>query len=71
MDNYSPFHKVSRVDWMRIKEILKERQIPYTTHWKQRVIKDNFGDPITIDDKYFEINLVIPDYFGDEEALPW
>lgn len=57
---------ISKEIWDEIHNILKKYNIPYTSHYKSRDIQRamEYSD-ITVQDKHIQINLVIPDYFGE------
>ena len=59
--------EITKEIWKEIDDILLKYTIPYTAHFESRDIPRamEYSD-ITVQDKYVQINLVIPDYF--EEA---
>ncbi len=50
---------ISVETWIEILCLLDRHNIPYTTHYESR------DESNIIYDKHIQINLVIPDYFGD------
>ena len=57
---------VSKEVWKEILDVLNKYNISYTTHYENRDVQRamEYSD-ITVQDKYIQINLVIPDYFDD------
>jgi hypothetical protein len=59
---------ISKEIWKEISDILKKHKIPYTTHWARRDVQRAMEYPdITVNDKHIQINLVIPNYFEEEQ----
>ena len=57
---------ISKEIWKEIYDLLGKYKIPYTSHYKSRDIQKAMEYPdITVQDKYIQINLVIPDYFEE------
>ena len=57
---------ISKEVWKELLTVLKKHSIPYTTHYESRDIQramESFD--IYVQDKYVQINLVIPDYWED------
>ena len=59
---------ISKEIWREVLDVLKRHKISYTTHYKSRDIQKAMEYPdITVQDKYIQINLVIPDFFEDDK----
>ncbi len=57
---------ISKDIWKEICTVLKKYEIPYTASYKSRDIQKAMEYPdITVQDKYIQINLVIPNYYED------
>ena len=60
--------EINKKIWKEISDILKKYKIPYTAHFESRDIQRAMEYPdITVEDKHIQINLVIPDYFEEEQ----
>lgn len=58
--------KITKEVWKDVLDVLEKHSISYTTHYKRRDVEMPMECPnTTVDDKHIQINLVIPDYFGD------
>ena len=58
---------ISKEIWKEICDILGKYKIPYTSHYESRDIQKAMEYPdVTVQDKYIQINLVIPDYFEEQ-----
>ena len=58
---------ISKNIWNEVLDILNKYNIPYTTHYESRDIKNEMEyQDATVQDKHIQINLVIPDYFEEE-----
>lgn len=58
---------VSKETWKEICVVLEKYNIPYTTHYESRDVQQAMEYPdVTVQDKYIQINLVIPDYFEEQ-----
>lgn len=59
---------ISKEVWKDISDVLKKHKISYTTHWESRDIQKSIECPdVVVQDKYIQINLVIPDYFEEDK----
>lgn len=59
---------ISKATWKEVVDILKKHEIPYTTHYESRDIQKAIGySDVTVQDKHIQINLVIPDYFEENQ----
>lgn len=59
---------ISKEIWKEINKILEKYEIPYTTHYESIDVQKSMEYPdVTVQDKYIQINLVIPDYFEDNK----
>lgn len=60
---------ISEEIWIEILRLLKKYEIPYTSHYESRDVQKaiEYPDVITVQDKHIQINLIIPDYFGDSK----
>lgn len=61
------YMNISKEEWKAINSFLVEHKIPYTSHYDSRDVQGT-----SVQDKYIQVNLVIPDYFeeatqGDED----
>lgn len=60
--------EITKEIWKEICDILLKYTIPYTSRWESRDIPRAMEYPdITVQDKHVQINLVIPDYFEEEQ----
>lgn len=58
---------VSKETWKEICAVLEKHNILYTTHYESRDVQRAMEYPdVTVQDKYIQINLVIPDYFEEQ-----
>lgn len=58
--------EISKEVWREIALILQEHKIPYTTHLESRDIPVPMEEcEKTVQDRYIQINLVIPDCFDE------
>jgi len=57
---------ITKQIWEEFDSILSKYKIPYTSYNVSRDVQKVMEYPdITIQDKYIQINLVIPNYYGD------
>ena len=52
--------------WKEINDVLGRYKIPYTCHYTKRDVEQVMEKPsIEVVDKHIQINLTIPNYFGE------
>lgn len=57
---------ISKKVWREISSVLEKHKISYTTDYKSREIEKAMEcQNVIVQDKYIQINLVIPDYFEE------
>jgi len=58
--------EISKEVWKDVLDVLKKHKISYTTHLESRDISMPMGEcEKTVQDRHIQINLVIPDCFGE------
>lgn len=56
--------------WNDVLDVLKKHKISYTTHYESRDIPGAMECPdITVSDKHFQINLVVPDWWEESREI--
>lgn len=59
---------ISKEVWKEIDDVLEKYKIPYTSHYESRDIQKAMEYPdVTVQDKHIQINLVIPDYYEENQ----
>lgn len=57
---------ITKDTWDEINSVLYKHSISFITHYESRDVQNAMEYPdTTVKDKHIQINLVIPDYFGE------